>query len=108
MYCTQCGTELQATFCYCFQCGAPTGNAPRPAAPEPLMRSATDNKIAGVCGGFAKYCQMDSTLMRFLWLLVTIGVFPVGILAYIAAWILMPMEPVRVYAEPAPSAPSWS
>ena len=99
MYCTRCGVELQENYCYCFSCGTPTEKAPKPVPPEPLMRTVYDRKIAGVCGGFAKYLQMDVTLMRFLWIVVTIGIFPVGILGYIAAWILMPSEPVRVYTE---------
>ena len=98
MYCTRCGVELQESFCYCFSCGAPTGKAPRPEPPEPLIRPALDRKIAGVSAGFARYMNMDVTLMRFLWILVTIGVFPFAILAYIAAWILMPSEPMPVYS----------
>ena len=97
MYCTRCGIELQENYCYCFACGTPTGKAPKREPPEPLMRTVLDRKIAGVCGGLARYFQMDPTLMRFLWILVTIGVFPVGILGYIAAWILMPSEPMPVY-----------
>jgi phage shock protein PspC (stress-responsive transcriptional regulator) len=72
--------------------------------PEPLMRSITDRKIAGVCGGFAKYMGMDSTVIRVLWLLLTFGLPPAGLLGYIAAWILMPVEPVRVYSTPAPAS----
>jgi phage shock protein PspC (stress-responsive transcriptional regulator) len=69
---------------------------------EPLQRSITDKKIAGVCGGFAKYMQMDPTVVRILWLLLTFGLPPAGLLGYIAAWILMPPEPVRVFTTPAP------
>jgi phage shock protein PspC (stress-responsive transcriptional regulator) len=65
------------------------------------MRSATDRKIAGVCGGLAKYWSMDPTIMRLIWLLLAFGLPPAGILGYIAAWILMPVEPLRVYSEPA-------
>ena len=68
-----------------------------------MMRSATDKKIAGVCGGMARYFQMDSTVMRILWLLVGFGLPPAGLFGYIAAWILMPMEPARVYAAPQPN-----
>jgi phage shock protein C len=100
MFCTKCGTELEPRDLYCGQCGAPTGRAP---SPEPLMRSITDKKIAGVCGGLAKYTGMDPTVMRILWLLLTFGLPPAGLLGYIAAWILMPPEPVPVYAAPVPT-----
>jgi phage shock protein PspC (stress-responsive transcriptional regulator) len=62
--------------------------------PEPLYRTLGDRKIAGVCGGFARYTAMDATLVRVLWLLLTFGLPPAGILGYIAAWIIMPVEPV--------------
>ena len=32
--------------------------------PKRLMRSSTDKKIAGVCGGVAQYFNIDSTLVR--------------------------------------------
>jgi phage shock protein PspC (stress-responsive transcriptional regulator) len=67
------------------------------------MRSTTDKKIAGVCAGMAKYTGMDPTIMRILWLLLAFGLPPAGLLGYIAAWILMPPEPVRVYATPVPT-----
>lgn len=104
MFCTKCGTELDERACYCSQCGTRTARAPEPMIPEPLMRSQTDKKIAGVCGGFAKYLAMDATVMRILWLLLSFGLPPAGILGYIAAWILMPVEPIRIYTT-APAAP---
>jgi phage shock protein C len=67
---------------------------------EPLMRAALDRKIAGVCGGLARYFVMDSTIVRILWLLLTFGLPPAGILGYIAAWLLMPVEPAPAYQMP--------
>ena len=103
MYCTRCGTELPDKACYCCQCGVATGLAPQPPF-EPLMRSATDRKIAGVCAGMARYFVMDVTVMRILWLLLAFGLPPAGILGYLAAWLLMPLEPVRVYHMPPANA----
>lgn len=100
MYCVKCGTELPDTAYYCGHCGAATRLAPPAPPAEPLMRSATDRKIAGVCGGLARYFAMDSTVMRLIWLLLTFGLPPAGILGYIAAWILMPVEPVGVFHMP--------
>ncbi|MDD2573547.1 MAG: PspC domain-containing protein [Bacillota bacterium] len=56
-----------------------------------LYRSATDRKIAGVCGGIAKYFDFDSTLVRLGWILFLFAGGS-GILAYIIAWIIMPDE----------------
>ena len=54
-----------------------------------LYRSATNKKIAGVCGGFAEYFNIDATIIRLL--LVACVLFAgVGVLAYIIAWIVMP------------------
>ncbi len=48
-------------------------------------------KIAGVCAGFARYFDCDVTLMRVLWLIVSLGT-GVGFIAYIVAWIAMPKD----------------
>jgi len=50
-----------------------------------------DKKIAGVCAGFARYLDMDVTLLRVLWLIVAFAT-GVGFIAYIVAWICMPKE----------------
>lgn len=58
-----------------------------------LVRSRTDARLAGVCGGLAEYFGVDPTLIRLLWVLTTIfsGFLP-GLLAYAAAWIIMPRD----------------
>jgi phage shock protein C len=47
--------------------------------------------IAGVCGGLAEYLDMDPTLMRVLYVIVSVlsAAFP-GILAYIILMFVMP------------------
>ena len=63
-----------------------------------LYRSKTDKKLAGVCGGLAKYLSMDVTLVRLIWALV--GVFAgAGLLAYIVCAIVIPMEPDQIEGE---------
>jgi phage shock protein C len=59
-------------------------------------RSATDKKIAGVCAGVARYFGMDVTLVRTLWIIFTIWPPPLGLIAYLICWAVMPVEPVRV------------
>jgi phage shock protein PspC (stress-responsive transcriptional regulator) len=56
------------------------------------MRSRTDEKIAGVCGGFAEYLEVDVTLVRLAWL-AALFLGGWGFIAYIVAWIVMPLEP---------------
>ena len=61
------------------------------------MRSRTDEKIAGVCGGLAEYLEVDSTLVRLLWLAAAF-LAGWGFIAYLIAWIVMPLEPLPQHA----------
>jgi phage shock protein PspC (stress-responsive transcriptional regulator) len=56
-----------------------------------LQRSRQQRMIAGVCGGMAEWLGWNATLVRILYVLVSIlsAGFP-GIVVYIALWILMP------------------
>ena len=56
-----------------------------------LYRSAHDKKIAGVCGGLAKYLNIDVTVIRVIWALIALG--GAGILAYIVCALIIPEEP---------------
>lgn len=102
MYCTKCGVELQARDIYCSQCGNATEKASqRPhvgAEPRPLMRSIYEKKVAGVCAGVAKYLDVDVTVVRLVWLILTVFPPSIGLVAYIIAWIVMPKEPARLNA----------
>ncbi len=60
---------------------------------NPLRRSRRHRILAGVCGGFADWLDWDVTLVRVLYVLVSIfsAGFP-GILAYLILWVAMPKE----------------
>jgi phage shock protein PspC (stress-responsive transcriptional regulator) len=58
-----------------------------------LYRSKKNRIIAGVCGGIGEYFKVDPTLIRLLWLLISIVGAGSGIVAYIVAWIIIPQEP---------------
>jgi len=60
-----------------------------------LTRSTTDRKIAGVCGGLAEYFNVDATLVRVIWAILTIipGCIVLGAVAYLVAWFIMPDSP---------------
>jgi phage shock protein PspC (stress-responsive transcriptional regulator) len=62
-----------------------------PLTPKRLKRSLTDKMLAGVCGGLAKYFDLDSTLIRlgFAFAAVFAGT---GIIAYLVMWIIVPKE----------------
>jgi phage shock protein C len=56
-----------------------------------LQRSRTEKMIGGVCGGFAEYFGVDPTLVRVIWVAMTL-VVGVGILLYLILWLVMPLE----------------
>lgn len=56
-----------------------------------LYRSESNRMIAGVCGGLAEYWDIDPTLIRLLWVLVSLVVGS-GILLYIIACLIIPDE----------------
>jgi phage shock protein C len=56
-----------------------------------FLRSRTDRKIAGVCGGIAEYFNIDATLIRVLFAVAVIAGGG-GILIYLITWILTPEQ----------------
>jgi len=54
-----------------------------------LYKSETDKMIAGVCGGIAEYLNIDATLVRLGFVILSI-IGGSGILAYIAAAVIIP------------------
>jgi phage shock protein C len=69
--------------------------------PKRLTRSAKYKMIAGVCGGLAEYFELDPTVVRVAYVLLSIisVAFP-GILAYIVLMFVMPPPD----SPPAPAA----
>lgn len=59
--------------------------------PKKLCLAEDDKKICGVCGGFAKYLDLDSTLVRILWIIITLF-YGSGLLLYIICALIMPKE----------------
>ena len=55
------------------------------------MRSRTDKKIFGVCGGLAKYAEMDSTIVRLIFAISCLA-FGCGLGIYLVAALIMPVE----------------
>lgn len=72
----------------------PEGQATRPVSAMRLTRSVGDAKIAGVCGGIAHYFGVDATPVRVLWIVLTVlpGAVLGGVIAYLAAWLIVPKE----------------
>ena len=95
MYCSNCGKIISDSSVFCQFCGArvaPGSPFAMPFAKRPFARYRNDKKIAGVCGGVARYFDLDSTLVRAIWLLCVL-LWGVGLLVYLALWIVMPLDP---------------
>lgn len=55
-----------------------------------LYRSSVNYMLAGVCGGIAEYFNIDPTLIRLAWIILTCINCGTGIVAYIIAAIVIP------------------
>ena len=64
-----------------------------PDPSHPLRRSKTDRLIAGVCGGIAHWLGWDPTLVRALYVVISVfsAAFP-GLIVYVILWLVMPTE----------------
>lgn len=56
-----------------------------------LTRSTTDRRIAGVCGGLAKYLNIDPTVVRIVFLIALLW-GSLGFWAYLIVWIAAPED----------------
>ena len=88
MTCARCSRDLAPESRYCGFCGA----AATSARQDRLVRVPADGRIAGVCAGLAVYLNADVTLVRLAWVVLSIvpGGILGGVIAYAAAWVLMP------------------
>lgn len=59
-----------------------------------LYKSKNQKMLSGVCGGIAQYFNIDPTIIRMIWALVSVfsAAFP-GIIVYIICAIIIPEEP---------------
>jgi phage shock protein C len=99
MYCNYCGKVIADDANLCAYCGKRVAGV---IARKRLVRPRNGRKLAGVCLGFAEYFDLDVTVVRIVWAVwLLCGGF--GAIAYGAAWIVMPEEPLML-AAPAPTA----
>jgi phage shock protein C len=92
MFCTKCGVQLEDRDCYCYECGTATGRAPAAPRQRRLYRKVLDKKIAGICSGLAEYVDADPTMVRLIWIMISLALPPAGVLGYLIAWIVVPKE----------------
>lgn len=56
-----------------------------------LLRSKSNRMLAGVCGGVAEYFNLDPTIVRIIYAILTFAGFA-GLLIYLIMWLLIPED----------------
>ncbi len=57
-----------------------------------LVRPRKGRMVAGICAGIAEYSGLDVTLVRVIVAVVSVLTSGLGVLAYLAAWVIIPDE----------------
>lgn len=65
---------------------------PYPPTPKRLERSRSNKFLGGVCGGTASYLNMDPTLVRVLWAVLTLVLGGAPLIAYLVMLFVVPEE----------------
>lgn len=55
-----------------------------------LYKVENDKKLLGVCGGIAEYLNIDPTVVRIAWVILTLLVCGTGVLIYIICAFVFP------------------
>jgi len=58
-----------------------------------LYRPINGRMFGGVCAGIGIHLDVDPTVIRLVWVALSLLSLGTGILVYLAAWILIPEEP---------------
>ena len=62
-----------------------------------LYRDGSDKFLGGVCAGIANYMNVDPAIVRLLFAIITFGGFGMGIIIYLALWIILPVRDLDTY-----------
>ena len=90
MFCPRCGKESSPEANFCSACGAPGVTEPGFRTRARIVRPRHPRMIAGVCSGIAIHYGWSIPLVRILFAVFTCLTSGLGILVYIAAWVLIP------------------
>jgi phage shock protein C len=57
-----------------------------------LYRSKKDRILGGVCAGLGEHLDVDPTVIRLIWAVMSVLSIGTGIVIYILAWIIIPED----------------
>lgn len=115
MYCSYCREQINPGARFCSACGQAVQPVANTNWQDPyfgrLYRARYGRMIGGVCAGIANHYGWDPVVVR---LIAVAGlIFGCGsfFIAYLVAWVIMPLEPIYynpmqpppAYTPPAPS-----
>ena len=107
MFCGACAFPIEPEDYFCRRCGHQTdAGADIEVTVRPRLRRIEENKrVAGVCGGVARYLETDPKWVRIVWTGASLLPFSPGLIAYGICWAVMPRKQVEqpeVLTKPAP------
>jgi phage shock protein C len=94
VYCSHCGTGMSESARFCSNCGA-AFSVGQPISGRPLIRPRVGRQIAGVCLGLARTNGWDVAVVRVVAILALVFTSGLVGIAYLAAWVGIPEEPLE-------------
>lgn len=104
MICSACGNLMSPQARFCSNCGRAAGANPPIPVVSRLVRPRMGRVFGGVCAGFAQHYGWDVDLLRIVLVVLLLVGCGTPLLAYIAAWLVMPNEPWPLPASPSASS----
>jgi phage shock protein PspC (stress-responsive transcriptional regulator) len=90
--CPHCAEEIRAEAVKCRYCGSFVDGHP---LTRTWYRSRRNKRIAGVCAGLAEEFGISVTVLRLAFLIGSLVGGGVGIVIYLALWVVMPYRPAE-------------
>jgi len=99
-FCSVCGHELGEDARFCSGCGTQVYRASiglDPGHSDRLIRPRLGRRLGGVCLAYARAYGWEVATVRILAIIVAVVGAPLSWLAYCAAWIIIPEEPLMPF-----------